>query len=174
MPSGWVHITDIKVLWDNEDHHKFDHVHAAEYEREEKTSNANNKCNKKITATENVQAALKAFLELDLSVQNVQTTFYYLLRVEVDEKIDWTILAGEHKIIHWMQWTILMKMLVNSGKRLHGTKDKDLDNVDCRAIFFEHFFPNLNGKLEILDKFLSNNHANYHNIVVAGSIEFEQ
>lgn len=46
---------------------------------------------------------------------------------------------------------------------------KDMNYTD---VFFNHFFPSLQGKAAILDKYLASPHCSCHNMVVSDKIRF--
>ena len=52
--------------------------------------------------------------------------------------------------------------------------DKDMSKVDYNAIFFDHFFPSLEGKAAVLDEYLSSPKCRYHATVAKDNIKFNR
>jgi hypothetical protein len=105
----------------------------------------------------------KAFLKLPTKEIANSRVFTFQWWKQVSEKVEWDIL-GDDEVIDWGTPD------VSSHKATAEIKFED--NTDLRNLFFEKMFPCINGHAELMEKYLTDERAEFHSTVVNESIIF--
>lgn len=89
---------------------------------------------------------------------------------EDNQYIEWTILQEGEEIVDDVMQPSQPSAVFN--KDIPWSRyPKDMNYTD---VFFDHFFPSLQGKAQVLDEYLASPHCSCHNMVVSDKIRFHR
>ena len=150
---------------------------------------------KKKSPSQHVRQSIDAFLSLDATTQKTAKSFSYCFGPNPADKIEWQILGDSEQVTKCPmeeQAAARSTATTSSPNESDDSSDDedgdifpdplkkqipwnpDPEKVDYNTIFFENFFPSLQGKASVLDKFLSDPRCGCFNTVVGDKISFNR
>jgi hypothetical protein len=150
---------------------------------------------KKKSPSQHARQSIDAFLSLDATAQKTAKSFSHRFGPNPADKVEWQILGDSEQITKCPMEeqaaarSTATTSIPNNSDDSSDDEDGDIfpaplkkqipwnpnpEKVDYNTIFFENFFPSLQGKANVLDKFLSDPRWGCFDTVVHDKISFNR
>ena len=114
--------------------------------------------------------SIDAFLSLTKEEQKASRAFCHRYGPAQEECVNWDILADDEQILE----DPMTHPEDGNPFSIDVPWDPNPDKVDYNSVFFDHFFPDLEGKAELLDEYLADDRCSIHHTVKSDKIKFHR